>query len=653
MKIRSLVRFFVVGQLVVACGDDDKRDAASDLEGGRNDASIARDAAVSMDATTSTTLGDAGSRPDPIDGASLPGTAGPDAGPQQFRHPVGTDPVNGQRVFRFETFGNEGYWTKVLQLPQGLVEKQLTPAQALALGLAIDIELVPADLRAAISAQTGDAGAAADPATIPALQDPANTVRLLKANAFVGLVTRKNHALVTTPTAGPLAIDPSQVFSGESVGLSCALCHSNNDGSVIKVGTGGGIGRRIDGGSNHNLQFGKLTALANRSVAYYPTLALDLASNGHKSVSRKGAGVALISASPTEQEVDAYLNDDVLYPVGMFDDQPDGNGAPLHNQPLFHTDLAPPWGSEGSIHFLQNFSNFVYTTLMDPSDLLISKPAPNAPTDAGAQAATLSGAQYVLYEKAGDAGLELIANYRRIVEGLGIAEYAAGDAGVNNDGYPYVGRPDGECVAAPAGVENEPSISGLKCTQSKLLDMNAYLDSTRAPAGDKSDAKAIAAGRLAFRTQCTTCHNDDSSRPVPENIVAFNASVDLYTNAPMRPALFPGYNGVLVAPRPGLPFEPLVPARDDATSIFDDKLIINEPSNFQQPRGDALPLLLDLKRKPSFLHDDEVKAATPTDSLSLLLDPARGPNAPHPFYLPDAATRAAVVAFLQSLDDTP
>lgn len=659
MKIRSLVGLLVVGQLSIACGDD-APESASEVEAGssdasvaRNDASAARDAAPAMDAAPTTSVGNDAGTLGVGDAALLPGSAGPEAGAQQFRHPVGTDRVNGQQVFRFETFGNEGYWTKVLELPQGLVSRQITPAQALALGLAIDIELVPADLRAAITAQTGDAGASADPSTIAALQDPANTVRLIKANAFVGVVTRKNGALLATPTSGPLAINTSDVFAGESVGLSCALCHSNNDGSVLKVGTGGGIGRRLDGGSNHNLQFGKLTALANRSVAYYPTLALDLVSNNHKSVSRKGAGVALISASPTEQEVDAYLNDDVLYPVGMFDDQPDGNGAPLHNQPLFRTDLGAPWGSEGSVHFLQNFSNLVYTTLMDPTDLLISKPAPNSPTDAGVAAAALSGAQYVLYEKGGDAGLELIANYRRIIEGLGIAEYAATDGGVDNDGYPYVGRPEGECAAAPAGVENEPSIGGLKCNQTKLLDMNAYLDSTRPPAGDKANASLIAAGRLTFRAQCTSCHNDDSSKPVPENIVPFNASVELHGNAPMRPALFPGYNGVLVAPRPGLPFFPLVPARDDATTIFDDKLIITEASNFLQPRGDALPMLLDLKRKPSFLHDDSVKAATPTESLSLLLDPARGASAPHPFYVVDAAARSAVVSFLQSLDDTP
>jgi hypothetical protein len=588
----------------------------------------------------------------PGDAGVLPGSAGPDAGPQMFKSPLGTDAVNGQQVFRFETLGNEGYWTKVLELPQGMIAQHVTPAQALAAGLAVDIDAVPADLKAAIAAQLADGGPGGDPTMIPALQDPANTVKLVEANAIVGVVARKNHALLTGPLNGTLDIDATDVFAGESVGISCAFCHATTDGSTFNLPKGGSIGHRVDGLANHNLAVGKLVALGNHSVAFYPTLALDLASNNHMSVSRKGVAMGLIPAAPTEAQVDAYLNDDTLYPVGMFDDQPDGNGAPMHITPFFRTDLAAPWGTEGSIHFLQNFSNLVYTALLDPTDLLASAPAPNDPTDAGPDAAAFSGPQYLEYEKGGAAGLELIANYKAIIETqLGISAYVPGaDGGVGNDGYPYVGRPGGECVTAPAGVENEPSIEGLKCNQTKLLDMNAYLDSIRAPAGTKGDAKTTASGRVIFRQQCTSCHNDDQSKPVPENIVAFNSTVDLYANAPARPALYPGWAGVTVAIRPGPPFAALVPAKD-SPGTFDDKMIITEASNYQQPRGSALPLLIDLARKPSFLHDDQVKAATPTASLSLLLDPARGATAPHPFYIVDTTQRAAVVTFLQSLDD--
>ena len=155
-----------------------------------------------------------------------------------------------------------------------------------------------------------------------------------------------------------------------------------------------------------------------------------------------------------------------------------------------------------------------------------------------------------------------------------------------------------------------------------------------------------------FRQQCTSCHNDDQSRFVPEDIVPFNSTVDLYANAPARPALYPGWVGVLVANRPGPPFAALVPAKD-STGIFDDKMILTESSNYQQPRGAALPSLIDLARKPSFLHDDEVTGATPTAALTTLLDPARGATAPHPFYVTDTTQRAQVVTFLQSLDDSP
>ena len=586
--------------------------------------------------------------------SGLLGSSGPDAGPQMFKAPIGTNPTNGQAVFRFETFGNEGYWTKVLQLPQGMVAQNVTPAQALAAGLSIDIDAVPADMKAVIAGQIADAGAGADPTKIPAFQDPANTVALVEANAVIGVVVRKNHTLFTGPLNGTLDINSADVFAGESVGISCAFCHATSDGSTVNVPKGGSIGHRVDGTANHNLQVGKLVALANHSVAFYPTLALDLASNNHMSVSRKGPAMGLIPAAPTEAQVDAYLNDDILYPVGMFDDQPDGNGAPMHITPFFRTDLGAPWGTEGSIHMLQNFSNLVFTALLDPTDLLASAPAPNDPADAGPEAATFSGPQYLEYEKGGPAGLELIANYKAIIETqLGIPAFVAGpDGGTGNDGYPYVGRPGGACVPAPAGVENEPSIGGLKCDQTRLLDMNAYLATVHPPAGVKTDTAAIAAGRAVFRQQCTSCHNDDQSKFVPEDIVPFNSTVDLFANAPSRPALYPGWAGVLVATRPGPPFAALVPVKN-STGIFDDKMVITEASNYQQPRGSALPSLIDLARKPSFLHDDEVTGATPTAALTTLLDPARGATSPHPFFVADTTQRANVVTFLRSLDDSP
>ncbi|MBC8119949.1 MAG: hypothetical protein H7X75_10285, partial [Burkholderiaceae bacterium] len=78
---------------------------------------------------------------------------------------AGTPPVhtlgnaaNGQIVFRFETFGNERFWTDAIRLPAGMVAANVTPLQALQLGLHVDIDAVPAATRTALMAEL-----AADP----------------------------------------------------------------------------------------------------------------------------------------------------------------------------------------------------------------------------------------------------------------------------------------------------------------------------------------------------------------------------------------------------------------------------------------------------------------------------------------------------------
>ncbi|MCL2449449.1 MAG: hypothetical protein FWD17_10920, partial [Polyangiaceae bacterium] len=577
------------------------------------------------------------------DASESPGSSGPDdSGPPLPPQSSGTDAGNGRQVFRFETFGNEGFWTHVAELPQGIAANNMTPAQALGLGLSIDIDNVPAALAATIQSQIGST-AAVDPNSVPALLDPANMSALIEANAVLGLVARN----VTAPN-GQIDINASDVFAGEAVGISCAFCHSITDGSVLDMPSGGSIGHRLDGPSNHALQVGQIFALANHSIALYPMLGLHMTAGGDTSITRLGP-YGLVPLVPAEADVDNYLNDPRLNPVGTFDDQPDTNGAPMHIMPAFRQDLAAPYGTEGSFDALESFSNYKYTVALDPTDLLITTPAPN---QAGAMAAGFSGPKYLLYEKLGpDKEDELLTKYKSIIETqLGIPAFAAG-----NDGYPYVGRA-GACVTAPAGVENEPSQAGLQCDRGKLLDLNSYLFSLHPPPGVKTNTAAIAQGRQLFREQCTQCHDDDQSLPVPQNIVPYDNRVDLFANAPARPALYPGWIGNLILTRPGPPFAPLVPAKDYPKGTFDDKLIFTEASNHGQPRGSAMPLLMDLARKPTFLHDDEVTGSTPTDALNTLLEPnvtGRDTNAPHPFFMNDAAQRTSIITFLQSLDDTP
>jgi mono/diheme cytochrome c family protein len=541
-----------------------------------------------------------------------PGSAGPADSTKNDFEPTLGDSDAGQDVFRFETFGNEGFWTGTLQLPQGIVAAKLTPVQALTAGLSVDIDRVPAAMIPVIAAELKTDLSAKN---APNLNDPAVTVALIEANAVLGVSARNVKKL-----NGKLDIDATDVYAGESVGVTCALCHSVTDGSVFSLPKGGSIGKRMDGPTNHNLNVGASVALALNSRAFYPTLALDLVANKGGSVSRLGPGKGLISKAATEKEVDAYLNDPARYPVGMFDDAPDGDGAPMHITPMFRADLAAPWGSEGSIELLHNFSNLVYTALLDPTDL------------------TTEGGRKFLMDRGGPAGVEIADNYGAVLADIGIPKGATG--------YPFVGR-EGRTdvsIGLDAGASVQDSFIGMRVDETKLFDLNAYMSGLAAPAGVKTDTQGIARGRLVFREQCTSCHNDDQSRFVPQNIVAFNDSVELFANAPERMALWPAYAGKLAAKRDA---SGLVPVRD-SVGTFDDKLIIVEASNRMQPRGDALPLLMDLARKPSFLHDDSVS------TLADLLDPAaRDADAPHPFFITDAADRADVVKFLESLDDQP
>ena len=104
--------------------------------------------------------------------------------------------------------------------------------------------------------------------------------------------------------------------------------------------------------------------------------------------------------------------------------------------------------------------------------------------------------------------------------------------------------------------------------------------------------------------------------------------------------IFPGDAPVVLLPQRMAPLNPIV---DTPGNIFDDKMAVVNASLRGLERGTALPLLLDLARKPVFLHDNSVP------SLEMLLNPVRGPQVPHPFYVPDPERRKHVIAFLNSL----
>src|SRR5687767_2729456 len=109
--------------------------------------------------------------------------------------------AEGQRIFRDDTFGNETFWTDTLRLHE-LIRTSISPMQALTLGLKVDADALPPEVKAGIL----------DGSVNLAL--PATTVTLLKLGAVVGVVGQ---------------VDASNTLT--RVGLTCALCHSTVDNS--------------------------------------------------------------------------------------------------------------------------------------------------------------------------------------------------------------------------------------------------------------------------------------------------------------------------------------------------------------------------------------------------------------------------------------
>ena len=140
----------------------------------------------------------------------------------------------GRNTFRFDTFGDEAYWGDTLKLHQAIegagfggVGSGITPRAALDLGLKVDADALSGINGRLRSGQID-------------LDSPAATLALLKANAVVGLTGFFN-----------------EDGSLKSVGIQCALCHSTVDNSVAF-----GIGHRLDGWANRDLDVGKIIASA-------------------------------------------------------------------------------------------------------------------------------------------------------------------------------------------------------------------------------------------------------------------------------------------------------------------------------------------------------------------------------------------------------
>jgi len=138
--------------------------------------------------------------------------------------------ATGQSIFRFETYGDETFWTDTLRMHE-VIQSAVDPTTALSVGLKVDTDSIPASLVQAIQSGAVD------------LHSPATTVALLKLNAVVGL-----KGTVATANGKDTLM---------KVGITCALCHSTVDNSFAP-----GIGKRLDGWPNRDLNVGAIIALS-------------------------------------------------------------------------------------------------------------------------------------------------------------------------------------------------------------------------------------------------------------------------------------------------------------------------------------------------------------------------------------------------------
>jgi hypothetical protein len=140
----------------------------------------------------------------------------------------------GKRIFRYDTFGDEAFWGGQLRLHETILGANLggtgpglSARQALALGLKVDVDKVPPAVVEALQKGQVD------------LDKPDATAALLGADAVVGVRVFTQNGKVN------------------SMGITCALCHSTVDDSFAP-----GIGHRLDGWPNRDLNVGAIIAFS-------------------------------------------------------------------------------------------------------------------------------------------------------------------------------------------------------------------------------------------------------------------------------------------------------------------------------------------------------------------------------------------------------
>jgi len=185
----------------------------------------------------------------------------------------------GLQIFRFDTFGDERFWSDTLKLNQAIagarnggVGPGVSPATALAVGLKLDVDMVPQSVLAGIKNGSID------------LNDPANTLALVSAKSVIGVM----------PFGGSRGQAPT-------IGLTCALCHSTVDNSFAP-----GIGHRLDGWPNRDLNVGAIIALSPDLSAVTSLLQIDATT----------ARTVLNSWGPGKFDAELFLDGKAVRPDG-------------------------------------------------------------------------------------------------------------------------------------------------------------------------------------------------------------------------------------------------------------------------------------------------------------------------------------------------
>ncbi len=156
--------------------------------------------------------------------------------------------AEGKKIFRFDTFGDEAFWSGLLHIDKAIAGANnggfgpgVSPAAALAVGLKVDVDALPSQVREAIISGSIN------------LNDPAITLALLKLNAVVGVKGNFN-----------------QKGALQSIGITCASCHSTVDNSFAN-----GIGKRLDGWPNRDLDVGGIISLTDNALPLANMLHVD------------------------------------------------------------------------------------------------------------------------------------------------------------------------------------------------------------------------------------------------------------------------------------------------------------------------------------------------------------------------------------------